>query len=111
MSNINVKIPGVKIDFGGDVRVVPPLSLGSLKKLGDRLQNVKNGVDAESVQTVLDAAFLSLKRNYPDITEEEVGEMVDLSNMQEVMQSIMDVSGLRRKAQLEAEQGEAGTSQ
>ena len=94
-----VKIPGVKINFAGTIRVVPPLNLAALQMLQDRLANFTGGLDIESVNVVIDACYYSLRRNYPDITKEEIAEDVDVGNMQEIMEAIMDISGLKRKEQ------------
>jgi hypothetical protein len=106
-----VKIKGIEVEMGGTVRIVPPLNLGALSTLQDRLSKFSGGLDKESVELVIDAAFLSLKRNYPEITIEMVQDEIDVSNMDEIFKAIMDVSGLHRKA-AEAEKGEAlGTNQ
>lgn len=99
-----VKIKGIPLPLGGTTYIVPPLNLGTLERLQERLANFTGGVDQESVSTVLDAAHSALLRNYPDLTRDQVAEVVDVANMAEVMEAVMDVSGLRRKA-LEAEAG------
>lgn len=102
-----VKVKGSPIELGGTVRIVPPLSLGSLEQLKDALSNFTGNVsETEQVSTVITAAHAALKRNYPDITREEVGEAIGLENMLEVMEAVMDVSGMKRKA-AEAVPGEA----
>jgi hypothetical protein len=100
------KIKGVTFEFANGVTlVVPPLNLAALEVLQDRLGTFKGGLDKDSVGLVIDATHMALQRNYPQLTRKElVEDMLDLSNMEAVMQLVMDVSGLRRK---EAEQGEA----
>lgn len=107
----DVKIAGVKIQLDGKMYVIPPLSLNSIQKLGDRLGKFNGGANVESVELVIDSAYMALKRNYPDMDREWLGENIDLGNMMDVMQSCMDVSGLRRKLQEdEQESGEATTN-
>lgn len=101
-----VKIKGIEVEMGGATRTIPPLNLGALSTLQDRLAAFKGGLDPESIQLVLDAAFLALKRNYPDITMEQVADEIDVGNMDEIFKAIMDVSGLRRKAAEGAAAGE-----
>lgn len=92
------KVKGIPVEMGGTTFIVPPLSLGALDQLQDRLEKFTGDIrDGSQMATMLDAAHASLKRNYPDITREEVGEMVDLENMARVMEAIMDVSGLKRR--------------
>lgn len=97
-------IKGVKMELGGKTYIVPPLSLGAIEMMQDRISNFKGSASMESVGTVIDALHSALSRNYPDITREQVANMVDLGSMQEVMEAVMDVSGLKRKEQ---ELGEA----
>lgn len=93
-----VRFPGIAIALAGDEYIVPPLNLGTLEQMQKRLQDFNGGIDAASVNTVLDATHAALLRNYPEITRDEIAELVDVGNMQEIMQAVMDVSGLRRKA-------------
>ncbi len=102
-------IDGVKMTLAGVEYVIPPLNLNALRTLQTRLQEFTGGVDVASVDLILDSTLAALKRNYPDITAEQIGEMVDVGNMHEVFQAVMDVSGLARKAQSVAS-GEAPTS-
>lgn len=97
-------IKGIKLKLGDTEYIVPPLALGALEDLQDQLGTFTGGADPESVRTVIDSATAALKRNYPDITRDQVRNMIGLENMAEVLQAVMDVSGLRRK---EIEEGEA----
>ena len=49
------KIKGIDFDFGDEVLTIPPLSLGALELLQDRLATVVMGsTDPKSVGTVID---------------------------------------------------------
>jgi hypothetical protein len=119
-------VPGVELTLAdGQAYIFPPLALGSLELLQKRLTNYKGGMDAESIETVITAALHSLNRNYPAITrrdikgvfhENEDGDLIwdrppllDIGNMIDVMNAIMDVSGIQRKTQ-EAKKATAGSS-
>lgn len=94
-------IPGIAFDFGGGrVYTVPPLSLGALQRLQGNLAKMQGdaALSPETVTTVLQAAHAALERNYPEITQGEVADLVDVANMQDVMACVLDVSGLKRKA-------------
>lgn len=92
------KIPGISFDFGAETLLIPPLALGDLELLQERLGRLQAGaLDPASVATVLDATHAALRRNYPDITRERVAQLVDLANMGDVIANVMDVAGLRRK--------------
>lgn len=98
------KIKGIEFTFGEEKLVIPPISLGALEQLQERIGKFSgDALDAGQVATVVDATFAALKRNYPEITRERVGDLIDVENMAEVFSCVMDVSGLKRKA---AEAGE-----
>jgi hypothetical protein len=109
MSTPVVTIPGIQFDFGGgQCYVVPPLSLGALEQLESRLGALQLGsMDRASVATVVDATHAALRRNYPALTREEVAELVDLSNMADVIGCVMDVAGMRRKELQSQQPGKA----
>lgn len=104
-----VKHKGILFELGGKTWVLPPITLGKLEQLQDRLGKLTKAgaLGPESVKTMLDAVHASMQRNYPEITREEVGELVDVGCMQEVFEAVMDVSGLKRKQMEAAAQGEA----
>lgn len=98
-------IPGIEYDFGGGrVYTVPPLSLAALQRLQKKLEALQqaSALDPASIGTVIDAAHSALKRNYPEMTPEEAAELVDVGNMHDVVACVMDVAGVRRKAEAEA---------
>jgi hypothetical protein len=76
-----------------------------MEQLQDRLAGMSDDMfDPGNIGTVIDTLHAALGRNYPDMTREEVADMIDLENMQEVMTCAMDIAGLKRKA-LEASTG------
>lgn len=94
-----VKVKGIAFDFGGEVLVIPPLSLNAIDQLRARLQAFDGNVlAADQSALAIDAVHAALARNYPDITRERVGDLIGLENMVEAMAAVMDVSGLKRKA-------------
>jgi len=103
-------IPGVRFDFGGDRwYVVPPLSLGVLQVMQTQLNELPSlsATDPVAVSTMVEATHAALRRNYPAITMEEVGDLIDVGNMADVFQCLMDVGGIKRRAQQEAGRGNA----
>lgn len=94
-----VKVKGVPVELGGVEYIIPPLSLGALEQLQDRVASFTGDIRSkEQVATVMDAAHAAMKRNYPEITREQIGEMIDVGNMAEVFEAVMDISGLKRKS-------------
>lgn len=95
--NAIVKVKGVVVEFADGPLVVPPLSLASVEALQDRLSGYGDGGIAQ-VSLVIDSLWHALKRNYPDLTRDQAADMVDMENMGEVMDAVMNVAGLKRKA-------------
>jgi len=90
-----VNIPGVGFPFPGKTLVIPPLALGDLEQLLDRINRVMAGnMDKDSIATVIDATHAALRRNYPDMERAEVASLLDLSNMREALNAVMGASGL-----------------
>lgn len=103
MSTVN--IPGISYPFPGKQLVIPPLSLGDLEQLLDRINAiVAGGMDRGSIGTVIDATHAALRRNYPDMLREEVAGLLDLRNMRDVLNAVMSASGM--EAQPVNDQGE-----
>lgn len=101
-------VKGIEFEFAnGEKMVIPPLSLGSLEVVQEDLSSFDGSMNSKSVGAVVHAVHLALQRNYPDMTADRVkNELLDLSNMGEVMQAVMDVGGLLRKAQEAKDAGE-----
>lgn len=104
---MTVRIKGVTIELNGTNYVIPPIALGALEQLQERIVAFNGNVqDVKQISTVIDCAYAALRRNYPDMTREEVADLIDIGNMNEVFVAMMDVSGLKRKEQEAAQAGE-----
>lgn len=100
-----LKVKGIPFEFSDCTLAIPSLSLGAMERLQERLAGMSDDMfDPENISTVIDTLHAALGRNYPDMTREEVADLIDLENMQEAMTCAMDISGLKRKA-LEASTG------
>ena len=93
---------GTTIQIDGQPFVFAPLSLGAIEKLLPALQSFQ----PSDVGLVIDVAHKSLKRNYPDITRDDVADLIYMDQLEEVMGAVMAVSGLQSKEVKEDQQGE-----
>jgi hypothetical protein len=96
-------LPGTKIEIGAREWTVPPLTLGQLRRLAPELGKITahaSMLDAEVIAAVIKVVAAALLRNYPDLAEETVEEMLDLGNAGEVLNAVLAGSGLRRGARL-----------
>lgn len=104
-----VKHKGTPLELGGTIYIVPPLSLGAVEQLQSRIGEFNGDMaDLSQVGLVIDVAHTAMKRNYPDLTREQVADIVDLGDMAKVFEAVMKVSGLVAKAE---EVGEAATGE
>lgn len=96
-------IKGVPLEIGGERFECPPLALGDLELMQERLeafQAAGSSIDRESIRTVIDAVLAALRRNYPDLTRERIAELLDVGNMHRAMLAVMGVSGAQERAEL-----------
>jgi hypothetical protein len=93
------KYDGVTMKLGGEDYVLPPLNMARVKKiipLLEKLQTVKTTM--EEIDIVIEVIHLGLSRNYPDITKEDIAELIDLGNAKEVIEALLLASGFARKS-------------
>lgn len=105
-------LAGLEHDFGGAAGrlVVPPLSLGALELLQERIAKLpeQHATDPAAIATFIDCLHAALGRNY-EISREQVAELLDVSTMFDVFDKVMDIGGVRRRAQtMAAAEGNAG---
>lgn len=94
---------GTVVQVNDQSFIFAPLSLGAIEKLLPALQ----GFQPSDVGTVIDVAHKSLKRNYPEITRDDVADMLYIDQLEEIMAAVMSVSGLKGKeSQQEGGSGE-----
>jgi hypothetical protein len=101
---ITPKFPGVDVTLGGQVRVVPALSINQVKAWHTRLTKLNleeaDGIPSEeSLETIIGVVHAALTRNYSSMTLEEVQDLIDLGNLTELFDAVV---GKDRKHQSEA---------
>ena len=83
-------IDGATITMGGRDWIVPPLNLKAIKKLGPAIEEIQKSTSQFDMLPVIGQLVLAaLSRNYPDLSADEVDDMLDLSNSQTVMMAIL----------------------
>lgn len=92
--NDTPRIKGVEVEFSdGTTLVVPPLNLAAIEVLQDRFKAWDGTVSPDTVKLVVDVTWMALKRNYPEMTREQVADLIDIGTMQSCMAAVMKVSG------------------
>ena len=89
-----IKVPGKKLKLSGKEYVFAPLPLIAFELYDDEITNFSQLSISKQAKLVIDVAFISLKRNYDEITREEVGHMLDMKNLGIVFETVMSTSDL-----------------
>jgi hypothetical protein len=92
-----LKHKGTPVVFATGTLLVPPLSLAFIEENLERLNSFGGGMP--DARLMVDCLHGALLRNYPDVTREQVAELVDLGNMDQVMDAVMKRSGLVSEAE------------
>jgi hypothetical protein len=91
-------IPGVTIPLGGRDWIVPPLTLGQLRRLMPKVRQLTE-IDASmgemQIGVLVEIIAAALQRNYPDATADMVEDLLDLGNAGAVLNAVLTGSGLR----------------
>jgi hypothetical protein len=92
---VNPLILGILVAFGSLELTLPPLNFLQLQRLDPYFKTVASGQpSAEWFTAITKIVHASISRNYPDLTEEDVGEMLDMSNFQRAFDAVLSVSGM-----------------
>ena len=94
-------IEGKPINLGGTEYVVPPLNLGQIRRLQKEIESIGK-LDAatmndRTVGTMLKVIHAGVSRNYPEMTLEQLEEIIDLGNIRTVTEAVLGVSGLKKE--------------
>jgi hypothetical protein len=97
-----VKHPGTRINMDGKDWTVPALSVRAFREniqtlMAATVTDPSNvGADAvgKQIDDALPVLYLAFKRNYPDVTEEQFVDMLDLNSYSQVMAAVMGQSGV-----------------
>lgn len=90
------KIPGLKVTFGGQDYIVPPLNIKNLKRFNGQIAKITSDSatpDAEKLTLICEIALAAVQRNYPSTTMDFMEEWVDLGNCWAIFGAIMGQSG------------------
>lgn len=102
----DARFAGKEISLGDLKLVVPAISLGKLKALQPRLAklDLSGGMPSpDDLDTIVDMALAALQRNYPEMTREDLEDLIDLGNMKQVIDAVAGQSGLEPSGKPELE--------
>jgi hypothetical protein len=83
---------GTPMELGGLTYIVPPLSLGAIEANEEHIENVDSLPRGQQLRLIVTLAHCALKRNYPELTRDQVADLVDLANANAVYSTVMSAS-------------------
>lgn len=89
-------IEGKDITLGGSVWTVPPLNFKALKRFRDDL-STQTPAELAASGKVVELIHAAMLRNYPDLTMEQLEDMLDMGNVLPVTEAVLAISGLVEK--------------
>lgn len=95
-------IDGEKVILSGKEFIIPPLNLSRIKKLQDELAILAAvpedaaRFEPQQLEATISIIHMALTRNYPDLTREEVEDVIDMGNMARAMLAVMGQSGFKQ---------------
>jgi hypothetical protein len=91
-------IPGVAVAMGGQDWIVPPLTLGQLRRLMPKVRQLTEigaSMGEPQINVLIDIVTAALQRNYPETTPDKVENLLDLGNASAVLNAVLTGSGLK----------------
>lgn len=87
--------------WGGKIWLLAPIGLGHVERVIETTKKIATGQFSpdESKEEMVKIIYRSLRRNYPDLTDEYIrDEILDLTNMPTIYQLVLEASGLKPTA-------------
>ena len=106
-------IPGVAVAMGGQDWIVPPLTLGQLRRLMPKVRQLTEigaSMGETQINVLIDIVAAALQRNYPEMTPDKVENLLDLGNASAVLNAVLTGSGLKPGGAAMGEASAPGTS-
>ena len=94
------KFPGVKIDMGGRDFTVPALRFGAVKQFSKDgtfalIDTMKvAGLNEENIDAAIRVIRAAMGLNYPELTEQDILDLVDLRTLPELLGAVTGQSRL-----------------
>ena len=89
--------------MGGENWLIPPLTLGQLRRLMPKVRQLTE-IDASmgesQIGVLVEIVAAAIQRNYPEMTQETVENLLDLGNAGTVLNAVLTGSGLKARSTL-----------
>jgi hypothetical protein len=101
MSETAPRFDGELLKLGDREFVIPPLNWRRIRKIMpilERMKDITAGGGLTITEPMLDDSLTviheAISRNYPEITRDELEDLVDLANAPKLIMAVMGLSGL-----------------
>jgi hypothetical protein len=91
---------GKPVGFGNVTLYIPALTVRQFTKALTLINEISSAGDEDTGKTMnqmMEVIHMAVSRNYPDITLEELLDLIDLSNLQDVFQQVLQSSNITVK--------------
>lgn len=97
----NERHEGTSVVVGDKTYIVPPLSLGKMRKFLPQITAITGGVsdlsESDQLNMMSDIIHSAMVRNYPDMTQEQMEEdVLTIENVKVFMEAVCKASNLVR---------------
>jgi hypothetical protein len=92
------KVSGIKLNFGGQDYIVPPLNIEGVERHEQDIQRVQTDPNLsmmDKVNLICGVVLTAVQRNYPSVDLVFIKKWIDLGNVEEVFQAVMAQSGYK----------------
>lgn len=91
-------INGKTITLSGREFVAPPVNWATFKQFKAEFAEIQKGVWVPDFDVMGTIILQALQRNYPELTEAELGSLLDIGNMGQAFSAVMNASGFEDRA-------------
>lgn len=94
-------IDGITMKLAGEEYIVPPLTFRQLKAHYSLIEELNNPETApiKKMESIVKLTHAALSRNYPDLTIEQVEELIDMGNLKTVSEAVLGSSGFTARGE------------
>jgi len=90
-------IEGTEVTMGGTTLTIPALNMRQIKALRPQIIKMDKETDPDKKLAATFAVILqAIRRNYPEATEEDLDELIDMNNLAAITMAVMGQSGFEK---------------
>ena len=91
--NLSVKYKGKPVSIDGQEYILPSMSARVVERL---MEMEKAGDVWQQYGVMLELIYVTLKRNYPELTLEELKDKVEAVQVNDLFRSLLEASGMAK---------------